>query len=158
MILPTQAPPGREWVDTIRDPRQKVLALAIPILCGFCGITPEDLWRPLGDRRPRPDLTAVCLGSIICLGREMSLQWAELQGPQSFGPTMSGHTEILDLVHGHRQCNLLALDRYNRFLARGLLGTTLDNAVDAVRQELIPLWQRWHRENLERQLTKKLHP
>lgn len=157
--VPEQAPAGREWVDGITEIRQRVLALAIPSLCANVGLAPEDLaktWPTDPMSRAKSGMVTVALGSIICLGREMAIRWTNLQGPQLLTPGRTvGQTQIRDLHHCHRATNAAALLRYEAFCTLGPTGRAFALEVDAIRDEVIPLWQRWHKEALERKLREK---
>lgn len=149
--IPEKAPPGREWVDDIKDCRQRALALAIPFICRVSGLTPEDLSRGHGNSPhgiAKSGMVTVTLGAIIQIGREMALPWSDLQGPQSLGSRMVGVTEIRDLAQGHRWTHSRASSRAEEFVKLGVVGRAFALEIDKIRDATFALWQKWHLEEV----------
>lgn len=106
--------------------------------------------------RAKSGMVTVTLGSIVCLGREMSLRWVDLQGPQVLTKgRVVGNTQIRDLVQCHRHTSAEALERFEAFCTLGPTGIAFGHEIDLIRDEAISLWQRWHKDALERKLRDK---
>ena len=96
----------RAWVATVKDPRQRALAAAIPEICGVFGLSPADL----GVRTPsKSDHLLVVIGGgrkyaigmAAYIGRVIGLYWNDMHGRKQ-GDAQAGHTEIRDLAPLHR--------------------------------------------------------
>lgn len=134
-LLPKTPPADRKWVDDIQDPKQRILALAIPVICELAGI--KTLTSHAEERSVSDLLRCVVVGAIVSLGRDLGLRRVDLQGPTKHE---QGTTEIRDLVHYSRWMLRRSEMRFEQFCAEaGIVGRAFRDAYSRIQYEAMVL-------------------